>query len=223
MSETIWIIDPMTLIREYDSIKISSENNFVTNLNNLSRIILYITIISFLLTRNASVLLSGVFSLAIFVIVYYLRENKLKSGFDIINNDAKESTRLSKKNLEDYYPIKEENPLSNVMPGDYMNNPARKKAAPAYDATVSNKINNTTKKMITEKNLGNKNLENKLFRDLGDNYKFDESMINFYTTASSEIPNNQGEFAKFCYGNMPSCKEGNEFACAKKDLRYINY
>jgi len=27
--------------------------------------------------------------------------------------------------------------------------------------------------------------------------------------------NNQKEFAEFCYGNMPSCKEGDEFMCEK--------
>ena len=134
-----------------------------------------------------------------------------------------DSTKLSKKQLNDYHQINKENPLGNVLPGDYSENPERKKAAPAYDKTVSDKINNVTKDMLTEKNLGNKKFKDKLFRDLGDNYMFEESMQQFYTTANSQIPNNQGDFAQFCYGNMPSCKEGNEFACSKKDLRYINY
>jgi hypothetical protein len=48
-------------------------------------------------------------------------------------------------------------------------------------------------------------------------------MINFNTNPNTQIPNDQAGFADFCYGNMPSCKEGNEFACMKKDFRYINY
>jgi len=41
---------------------------------------------------------------------------------------------------------------------------------------------------------------------------FDESMNSFYTTASSQIPNKQGDFARWCYGSMPSAKEGDKKA-----------
>mgnify|MGYP000365593319 CR=1 FL=1 len=58
--------------------------------------------------------------------------------------------------------------------------------------------------------------------DLGDNFEFENSMMQFNTNPNTTVPNDQKGFADFCYGNMISCKEGNEFACAKKDLRYIN-
>ena len=59
----------------------------------------------------------------------------------------------------------------------------------------------------------------RLFLDLGDNITFDRSMRNFYAMPNSQVPNNQTKFAEFCYGNMPSCKEGNEFQCSKKNSR----
>jgi hypothetical protein len=37
------------------------------------------------------------------------------------------------------------------------------------------------------------------------------------------IPNDQGAFAEFCYGSMISCKEGNNFACARNMSHYTNY
>ena len=40
-------------------------------------------------------------------------------------------------------------------------------------------------------------------------------------THSYKIPNEQRRFAEFCYGNMPSCKEGNDFACMQNNERYI--
>ena len=41
-------------------------------------------------------------------------------------------------------------------------------------------------------------------------------MRNWYSTANTQIPNNQKGFAEFCYGDMPStCKEGDSLACIK--------
>ena len=222
MSESIWITDPIMLIKEYNDINISPDHTFVKNLNNLSKVVLYITIILFIITGKSNIIISGIFSLAVFLLVFYLRNNTKKEAFELEGVDFT-TTKLSKKQLDDYHNITKGNPLGNVLPGDYKENPERKKAPPEYDKTVTEKINDVAKEFIAEKNLGNKNFKDKLFRDLGDNYKFDESMQRFYTTASTQIPNNQEDFAKFCYGNMPSCKEGNEFACSKKDLRYINY
>jgi hypothetical protein len=40
-------------------------------------------------------------------------------------------------------------------------------------------------------------------------------MIHFNATANTQIPNDQKSFAEFCYGDMTSCKEGNEMACTQ--------
>ena len=48
---------------------------------------------------------------------------------------------------------------------------------------------------------------NKLYKNLGDNLNFENSMRNFYTMFNTQIPNNQKEFALFCYGDMPSVKK----------------
>ena len=59
----------------------------------------------------------------------------------------------------------------------------------------------------------------RLFQELGgasaggqQDLFFNESMNSFYTMPASQIPNNQGEFANWCYGSMPSAKEGNKKA-----------
>jgi hypothetical protein len=43
----------------------------------------------------------------------------------------------------------------------------------------------------------------------------DFSMRQFYTNPSTTVPNKQGEFAEFCYGDMVSAKDGNELALAR--------
>ena len=56
----------------------------------------------------------------------------------------------------------------------------------------------------------------KLFRDLGDNFQFDRSMIHFNSTANTQIPNDQKSFAEFCYGDMMECKTvGDIDTCVK--------
>tara|TARA_B100001063_G_C16735412_1_gene541725 strand:+ start:149 stop:823 length:675 start_codon:yes stop_codon:yes gene_type:complete len=221
--EVFWIHKP-SLLLEYKDIYISSKKSFVNNLNNLSKIVLYLSIVLFIVTRNNNILFSTIFSLAIFVFIYYLKKEKKKESF--IDNGIGSNIKPfedKKKTFKDYHPIKSNNPLGNVLQGDYIDNPNRKQAPPAYIPSVNDKINKATKSMINNKNSNQKDFNSKLFRDLGDNYKFEESMINFNTNPNTQIPNDQAGFADFCYGNMPSCKEGNEFACMKKDFRYINY
>jgi hypothetical protein len=62
-------------------------------------------------------------------------------------------------------------------------------------------------------------LRKKLFADLGDKYEFDDSMRMFYTTPNTMIPNDQKGFAEFCFGDMISCKQGNEMACQRFNPR----
>ena len=49
------------------------------------------------------------------------------------------------------------------------------------------------------------------------NLSFEHMSRNFYSMPNTQIPNNQGEFAKFCYGDMKSCKEGD--GCMKNMRR----
>jgi hypothetical protein len=44
-------------------------------------------------------------------------------------------------------------------------------------------------------------------------------MRQFHPVANTRIPNDQDAFAKFCYGEMKSCKEGDEFACGRINSR----
>ena len=102
----------------------------------------------------------------------------------------------------------------NVMLTEYQDNPTRKTAAPSFNPVVEEKINQETKNMII-KNFGDPEIENKLFKDLGDSINFDQSMRSWYPMPNTQIPNDQKSFADFCYGDMPSCKEGSTLACSK--------
>ena len=42
-------------------------------------------------------------------------------------------------------------------------------------------------------------------------------MRQFHTMPNTKIPNDQNAFAKFCYGDMKSCKDGDDL-CTRNNL-----
>ena len=105
---------------------------------------------------------------------------------------------------------------------DYDYNPHKKPAPPSFNVNVNDDILNQAKQNVIDCNPGQPDIADKLFRDLGDQLVFEQSMRPFYSTASTTIPNDQTSFAEFCYGSMISCKEGNKFACARNLSRHTN-
>ena len=118
---------------------------------------------------------------------------------------------LENKNLmKDNYTLPtQKNPFMNVMMDDYKYNTNRPKAAPSYNEKVENEINEKGK---------NEKLKDVLYKNLGDNLTYENSMRQFHTMPNTKIPNDQNAFAKFCYGNMKSCKDGDDFQCTRNNL-----
>ena len=79
------------------------------------------------------------------------------------------------------------------------------------------------KKLVVEANPDQPDIADKLFKDLGEQYTFEQSLRPFHSNPSTTVPNDQKAFSEFCYGSMVSCKEGNPFACSRNMPRYNNY
>ena len=134
-----------------------------------------------------------------------------------ISNVAELTTAL-KTNFSKTTPT---NPLSNVLLTDIVDNPNKKSAPPAYQDKVYASINDNAKKMVKDINKDFPGIEDKLFGSLGENFDFDASMRQFHSTPNTRVSNNQDAFAQYCYGNMPSCKDGDVLMCSSSDSRYI--
>lgn len=136
------------------------------------------------------------------------------------------------------------NPLMNVLVPEIKYAPTRENAMPAFVPAVESQINETAKSYIstnfdasvrnavptndlginqgqvpTQSEDESRDIYNKLFSNLGDSSDFEHSMRNFYATPNTRVDNDQAAFAKFCYGDMRSCKEGDEFACSRNSSR----
>ena len=114
---------------------------------------------------------------------------------------------------------KENNPLMNVLLPEIQYDPERKPAAPAFNEEIEKDINQKTIDFVGEQFDNDERIKKLLFADLADNMEFSFSMRNFNANPATTIPNDQGAFAQFCYGDMISCKEGNALACERNDFR----
>jgi hypothetical protein len=218
-----WGEDPNILLQSFELFPVESMT-YNQNLNAISRLIILITFIGFVFTRNLKLIFIGTITLAAIYILFKMHQN---------NNNSKKketfknvTTELLKKNNKKFENVFEKpstnNPFSNVLISDYEYNPDKKPAPPSFEMNTNNEILENAKRTVSELNPGQPDIADKLFRDLGEQYVFEQSLRPFYSTASTTIPNDQQAFAEFCYGSMISCKEGNPFACARNLSRYTN-
>jgi hypothetical protein len=216
-----WVQDPNILLAQGHIFELFpvEKMSFNEKLNAITRLIILLTIIGFLYSKSIRLLIICCIILFCIYLLYNYENRKLikKEGYRDVANDIHNKNDISQNIFKE---PSINNPLGNVLITDYEDNPQRLPAPPAED--VEKKILEKTKQMVINSNLGQPDISSKLFSDLGDNFNFEQSMRPFYSNPNTEIPNDQETFAAFCYGNMTSCKEGNNFACARNLQRYTN-
>ena len=146
-------------------------------------------------------------------------ENKMTENFE---NRALEVLKTNPLQSNVFDSPSSNNPLSNVLVTDYETSANKKTAPPAYNTNVNDNILKQAKQLVQDLNPDQPDISDKLFKDLGDEFEFEQSMRPFYSTANTRVENDQAAFAEFCFGSMVSCKEGNLFACARNLDRYQN-
>lgn len=223
-----WLNEPTILFNKKHITEIWPNPNMsnMEKLNAISRFVIIASLLGYLITLNMGIIFVGIITLAVIAILYHVQSNKI-----IADEKAKELPPKIKESFtnailynevkDDYTNPKENNPMMNVLLPEISYNPTRNEAAPAFNAEVEKNINNSTKDYVVDTTFSDEStkqkeyIKRKLFSDLGDSYTFDDSMRNFYTNPNTTIPNDQGGFANFCFGDMISAKEGNEFALGR--------
>lgn len=225
-----WGEDPNILFRGeylYELFPVA-HMSYNQKLNALSRTIILLTLISIMLSGFTRSVFIGFVTLAAVYILhhYHNKESRLKhqekEGFDNPVEDLMQDENIVLE-PEVFDAPKSSNPFSNVLMTDYDYNPDKKPAPPSFNQNVNEEILTSAKKMVQEINHDQPNIQDKLFRSLGEEMVFEQSLRPFHSTSSTTIPNDQQAFAEFCYGSMISCKEGNPFACARNLARHTNY
>lgn len=214
MTSEFWLNKPSILLNKHHILEVWPKKHMskIEKLNAITRLILLLTVAGYLFTNNIKIIISGLITLFVIALVNKIQT---KPSNSVLNTESFTNGEIYELIKNNFSKPTEKNPLMNVMLTDIYDNPNKKSAAPAYNPTVEENINTATKKFVSN-NFGDPTIDEKLFKDLGDNFAFDQSMRTWYSTPNTQIPNDQKKFADFCYGGMTSCKEGNEIACARK-------
>jgi len=185
--EGIWyenvhgFIDVKNLKKFFPTSDMSDEEK----LNSILRFTIYFTLVLYMIQKNIKTLyLIPLVALLTFFIHKHSDNDDIKEDYEQVQFKADTCTKP-----------KQTNPFMNVLINEYNENPERKEAC-----------NIESKK--TKKNM-KRYFEHDLYRNVDDIYGRDASFRQFYTTASTTIPNDQEAFAKWLYYKEgKTCKEG---------------
>ena len=190
---TFWMHD-YTILFQKDKIQVWPTDDMTSDdkLNAISRFVILLSLLGFVLTQTLRFLWIGMATLLI-IVIYYNAQVTTQEGF------TKETSHTVPT---------QKNPLMNVLLPEINGNPNRGKAL-AYTPKTEKKIMEKVKK----------GLDPRIYRGTNNELDLEYSMRQFYTNPSTTVPNNQEEFANFCYGDMISSKEGNEIALSRQNPR----
>ena len=224
MSTQFWTNEPTILLnKEYIfDLWPTSNMNYEQKLNAITRLIIIITILGYILTSSMRILVAGIVTIVVIFVMYKMRKQKLtseimKEGFKITGNESsglygdKTKTITNPETLQtalksEFKLGNKKNPFSNVLLTDIMDDPDRNAAPPSFNTEVDVDITKNIKKSVQFMNPGIKNTNKQLYGELWENFELDQSNRAFFSTANTRVVNDQGAFSKFLYGDMPSAK-----------------
>lgn len=235
-----WGEDPNVLFQANHIMEFFPSENMTYNqkLNAVTRLIIFITVFAFVFKPNFRLLIIATITIfSIYLLHYYnhkeYEKQQSKSAAAIMNakkegftgNPATDYLIEMGKTIDPnvFAQPTSQNPMNNVMLPDYEYNVNKKPAPPAFSDSINTNILQSAKQLVQEANPGQPDIADKLFMDLNEELNLEQSMRQFVSNPSTTIPNDQQAFAEFCYGSMVSCKEGNQFACARNTSHYTNY
>jgi hypothetical protein len=212
-------------------------------LNSITRLVILITILGYILTMSERILLVGGLTLAVIFVLFNMRKQKitkemLNEGFKIQGNEV---TGMFDKNQASYVnPVTldsvlksefkegtKKNPFSNVLLTQISDDPERKSAPPSFNVDVDEDITKNVKRSVQMMNPTIKNTNKQLFGDLYQEFELDQSNRVFFSTANTRVqPGDQASFGQYLYGTMPSAKESTPdgaFARVQDNYRYTLY
>ena len=224
MTIQLWSNDPSILfIKDYIfELWPTTSMCYQQKLNAITRLIILLTILGYILTMSKRVLVVGVITLLFIFVLYKMRKKKLTKdmleNFEVQGNevtgmfDNKPKSFVNPVTLDavlrtEFKEGNKKNPFSNVLLTQINDEPERKAAPPSFNVDVDEDITKNVKRAVQMMNPGIKNSNKQLFGDLWQQFELDNSNRVFYSTPNTRVANDSGAFSQYLYGYMPSAKE----------------
>lgn len=243
MTIQFWINQPTVLFNKEYIFELWPTANmcYEQKLNSISRLIILLTILGYILTMSKKIIAVGILTLVVIFVLYSMRKKKVSTdmleGFNVQSNevtgmfDNKPKSFVNPVTLDtvlrsEFKEGTKKNPFSNVLLTQINDEPERKAAPPSFNVDVDEDITKNVKRAVQMMNPGIKNTGKQLFGDLFQEFQLDQSNRVFYSTANTKISNDQGAYGEFLYGNMPSAKESTpegNMQRVKDNYRYTLY
>ena len=243
MTIQFWSNDPTVLFNKDYIFELWPTTNmcYEQKLNAITRLIILITILGYILTMSSRILIVGALTLVVILILFNMRKTKItkemiNEGFKVEGNEV---TGMFDKSKQIVNPVTlqsvlksefkegtKKNPFSNVLLTQIMDDPDRKSAPPAFNVDVEEDITKNVKRAVQMINPSINNTNKQLYSSLWDNFQLDQSNRIFYSTPNTRVTNDQTAYAEFLYGTMPSAKESNAdgaLARIQDNYRYTLY
>ena len=188
---SFWVNEPTILFNKKYITQLwpYSYLTYEEKLNAITRFIVLITVLGYILIDRISIVVLGLSIIGIIVLLYKKKEGAVFPYYGVNNQQ----------------PIEQNNPFGNVLMTDYKFNPDKKPVLGEYSPDVEQSLNTKIKEFIVQENSDNNEIYN-LFNNVGDQFSFEQNNRQFYTNHSTTIPNKQDDFLSFCYGTLPSEK-----------------
>lgn len=205
--ETIWYKDRAGAFRDDRLGRFIPMPNtpFTNQLNALFRLSVYYAIAVIVTRRTVLVLYVPLVTAAI---TYLLHVHETSKSLAVERALEGMNVVQDRRNGEHCTRPTRANPFMNVLMSDYAGFPERPRACDISNDAVGERVTD----------IYNDNS----YRDSDDVYERNTGLRQFYTTASSTIPNDQETFAKWLYGiENKTCKEGNGEICSIHTFKYV--
>ena len=193
MNTKFWLNNPKILFNKDKLLDVWPYSHMTYNekMNATTRFIIYTSLLGYVFLNNYLILLLGAILIVSLIFIY--------------NYNGVENFQSTKSDSLDKGKHTSTNPLYNVLNSDYVDNVNKEKIMDEYDDNKEGEINHQTKQFIYEANKSNKSIGD-IFKNLSDKLNFESSMRQFYINPSTTIPNDQGDFLSYCYGDLHSEK-----------------
>ena len=196
MTIQFWSNDPTILFNKDYIFELwpTTSMCYEQKLNAITRLIILLTILGYILTMSKRILIVGVLTLLFIFILYNMRKQKLTKdmleNFEVKGNevtgmfDNKSKSFVNPVTLDavlrtEFKEGNKKNPFSNVLLTQINSEPERKAAPPAFNVDVDQDITKNVKRAVQMMNPGIKNTNKQLFGDIWQNFQLDNFLRPF--------------------------------------------